>query len=147
MEKDNRMETSKRNQKGIFEIFGIKPTLELLVHMSGAVEKWIGREQCLMFLPKTFQYFVHLERQSFTKNYLCYVRVKIGTHQWQHQTSEATVFEALKAALKGLNRFHVRDPLPPEQLFEHRAHLAEYPQYCNPEGNAFLQAKNTFSAA
>lgn len=135
------------NKKGTLEFFGIKPTLELLENMSLAVEKWIEREQCLMFLPKTSNYFVHIERLSFSKNFLCYIQVKIGSRKWQYQTCEAIVSEAMKKTLKGLNAFHVQDPLPPEQLFEHRAHLVEYPQYCDPENNAFLHAKYTFSAA
>lgn len=144
---ENKNSVNTKTQKGILEIFGIKPTLELLVHISGVVERWIEREQSLMFLPKTSNYFVHLERQSFSNHFFCYVEVKIGTHQWRHQISEATVQGALKATLKGLNAFHVRDPLPREKLFEHRTHGAEYPQYCNPEDNAFLHAKNAFSAA
>lgn len=144
---EKKTENKTQTQKGTIEIFGIKPTLELLVHISGAAEKWIEREQCLMFLPKISDYFVHIERQSFSHHFLCYIQVKIGARKWQHQTSEATVQEAIKKAIKGLNTFHARDPLPAHQLFEHRTHLGEYPQYCDPEGDAFLHAKNTFSAA
>lgn len=144
---ENKTSTDTRANKGTIEIFGIKPTLELLVHISGMIEKWIEREQSLMFLPKISTYFVHLERQSFSRHFLCYFQVKIGSRQWQHQTSETSVPDALNATLKGLNTFHAHDPVSPERLFEHRSHLGEYPQYCDPEGNAFLRAKNTFSAA
>lgn len=79
---------------------GMKPTRSLLRFVERQVKKWISREQGLLFLPKSADYKVRVEREENYPYYQCDVEVCIGSRRWHSFECGRTLHDALTHALR-----------------------------------------------
>jgi len=87
---------------GRVEFFGMKPTRSLQRHVERQIEKWIERQQTLLFFPKTGNFSVQIERATECPKYECAIEVRIGTREWRSYEEGRTLQDALMATLKHL---------------------------------------------
>ena len=88
--------------KGRVVFFGMKATRALQRYAERQVEKWIEREQTLLFLPKAAIFTVQVERSNEFPHYECAIEVKIGAREWRSIEGGRTLQDALKTALTQL---------------------------------------------
>ena len=88
----------------LIQFYGIKPTKALLGFVKKKVEKWIAREQSLLFLPKVSNYSVNIERDVDSRDpfYSCHIRVTIGTRVFESRHSAEAAQEAVLQALRSM---------------------------------------------
>jgi hypothetical protein len=89
---------------------GLKPTKALESFVQKQIEKWINREQSLLFLPKESSYEVTLERE-------------IGNKIWESYDTGKTVEDALLKAIQGL-RPPCLEAIPPTVHVHHAENVA-----------------------
>lgn len=84
------------------------------------VQKWIDREQSLLFLPKRASFTVHIDREDY-RFYICQIEVQVGSREWSGLEEGRSIHEAVLNTLKhmkpkepiGLNR---PSPLPAPEI-------------------------------
>ena len=81
---------------------GMKPTKTLERFVQKQIEKWINREQSLLFLPKKSFYEVTLEREIDPPSADCHLRIQIGTKIWESYDTGKTLQDALLKAIQDL---------------------------------------------
>ncbi|MGE4232643.1 MAG: hypothetical protein AB7F43_04865 [Bacteriovoracia bacterium] len=82
------------------QFVGIKPTRSLFRYVELQVEKWISRERSLLFLPKSADYKVRVERDKAYPHYQCNVEVRIGSKRWHSFECGRTLHDTLNHALR-----------------------------------------------
>jgi hypothetical protein len=102
---------------------GLKPTKALESFVQKQIEKWINREQSLLFLPKESSYEVTLEREIDPPSSDCHLRVQIGNKIWESYDTGKTVEDALLKAIQGL-RPPCLEAIPPTVHVHHAENVA-----------------------
>jgi hypothetical protein len=105
-------------QGGQIILLGMKPTKAFERFVEKQVEKWISREQSLLFLPKESTYEVTFEREVDPPSADCHLRVQIGAKIWESYDTGKTAQEALLKALQGL-RPSCLEAIPPKVQSHH----------------------------
>lgn len=83
-------------------VYGVKPHRVLLRSIERQVEKWIEREQSLLFLPKHAEYRVEVEKEDTDPFFGCSLKIRIGSREWRSHEGGKTIQEAVSQALKRL---------------------------------------------
>lgn len=99
--------------KGNTQFFGMKPTRSLQRYVERQIEKWIERQQTLLFFPKSGSYEVQIERTSEFPYYECALEVRLGGREWRGRDSGRTLHDALNGALRRLQTFNIYPFTPP----------------------------------
>ncbi len=84
---------------------GLRISRALARVVARQVEKWISREQSLLFLPKSATYRVHLARES-GECVSCRIEVRIGRREWSGLEEGRSVQEAVLNTLRHLRTKH-----------------------------------------
>lgn len=93
---------------------GVNPpdsTSKIVEHQ---IQKWIEREQSLLFLPKRASYTAHIEREDY-RFYTCHIEIQIGSREWSGLEEGRSIHEAVQNTLKYMKlkeRIEVRRPSP-----------------------------------
>ena len=112
------------SQEGSQIVFlGMKATKALERFVQKQMEKWINREQSLLFLPEESSYEVTLERETDPPTSDCHLRVQIGTKMWESYDRGKTVQDALLKAIPGL-RPPCLEAIPPTVHLNHVENVA-----------------------
>ena len=92
---------------GRVQFSGMRPTRSLQRDVERQIEKWIEREQSLLFLPRTGSFVAHIERTSEFPYYECALEIAIGAREWRSFEGGRTLHDALKSALRHLKTFNI----------------------------------------
>lgn len=68
--------------KGRIRVFGTKPSKALMRFMKRQLEKWVEREQTLLFLPKDFSYEIKIDREPEESFFSCQISIRVGSREW-----------------------------------------------------------------
>jgi hypothetical protein len=99
--------TVMEDKNKMIKLSGIKRTRPTLSCIRHQVEKWIEREQSLLFLPKLSQYDVTLTHDPDSMTYTCQIQVTIGSKKWFGVDTAKSLQESIARALRHM----VADPL------------------------------------
>lgn len=83
-------------------VYDMKPSKSLQRMVQKQVEKWIAREQSLLFLPKECSYDVTIDREPHLSLTTCELRVHIGSKIWESHEVGKTAEHALIGAIQRL---------------------------------------------
>lgn len=82
---------------------GIKASHPALRIVERHVEKWILREQSLLFLPKKAAYSAHLSKED-DHYFTCHIEIRIGSQEWSGLDEGRSIQESVLNALRRLKR-------------------------------------------
>lgn len=85
------------------ELNGVRTTKPLLRFISRQVERWIERQQSLLFLSRDSSYTVSIDREVSEPYFSCQLEVKIGSRKWVSAQSGKSIQMALSMAIKHLH--------------------------------------------
>ena len=92
----------------IIELIGIKKTRPILSCVRHHVEKWIERQQSLLFYPNRSFYRVVITHEKDSPIFTCELQVNIGHIRWTGCESGKTIQDSLGRTLA-----HLRSNPPP----------------------------------
>ena len=93
-----------KERSNAIELIGIKktrPTLSCIRHLT---ERWIERQQSLLFFPSTSSYQVTIARIRDAPIYTCEIRITVGNAHWGGCESGKTLQDSVERTLRHLHR-------------------------------------------
>lgn len=89
------------NRKKI-NFIGIKESKSIARLIEQQIEKWIVREQTLMFFPNQSEYTVWIERDPTLPHIWVTLKIMIGSRTWKSHQQGQTLQEAFDHAIERL---------------------------------------------
>lgn len=93
---------------------GVNPPHATSKIIERQIQKWIDREQSLLFLPKRASYTAHIDREDY-RFYTCHIEIQIGSREWSGIEEGRSIHEAVQNTLKYMKlkeRIEIRRPSP-----------------------------------
>ena len=86
------------------ELIGIKKTRPVLSCVRHHIERWVERQQTLLFYPKSSSYRVTITHEPDAPVFTCEVQINIGSTRWTGCESGKTLQGSVELTLTHLRR-------------------------------------------